>query len=1592
MFSLSHAVVWPFIDLWHNRCTTLFVAATAREGAFDFHEVKGAEERLKSEERAFVSAICLTPKSDKMTRSHQVRRKYNIQDARRQIKRVFQYLKELNHIKTPPVVNSERYEWLFWLDTLPLYPSILRGKDFTNLQLLGVSHDLNQQGLNGDFIIKVSRPNESECPEPGVILKNWLKPGYARVEADPSTFARNTLDVTGGTKEKFEDVPERVRAFEDWINLKRQWETAEKKVLDALGAFEDLFDLYGKIQRESERYQIYAADGILVTHKDGHVIRHPIFLQRIALDFNASVPEFVLRDSQDPPELYSSLLRFLGVDGATLKQIREALQDGHYHPFGGEETSAFLKDIVQRLWRDGKFFNNEIEAREASGSYLYRRPHIFLGLRTFGFPESIEKYIELIPQIEDFPESLLRVIGIDTGAGAERDESETKKIDLLLTKSANAEQERVIHRLEETGAVLVQGPPGTGKSHTIANLIGHLLAQGKNILVTSQTSKALRVVREHVPKSLQSLCVAVLQSDEDNSKQLEESVTGIINYLSSAGSKKLEKQIDTLKEKRDVLKKEYDETRDQLLEAAEEEYRALEPGVPKTLPSEAARWILANSEKNGWIPGPISNRPEPPLHREELETLYAANARISSDDETLLDSRLPEANKLPDPETFAKHFDRATKNKDIDFKSGAEYWSNDDQDETTLKELMRKAGSAAEVFDADQEWVNQFLEIGRQPDEQQKPWYELLDLIDRCCKEIPEKEALVLSHGPKIDSNRTDAENLKICQAIIEHLEAGKKLKGVLSFMHRDWTEFVESSQVDSGKPSKLTHFRALENFMEIRALRDALVQRWNRQVEYLDQNPFGEDGLGKHPEKKMKTASKKIRDAMGWHKHQWGQFQQELIDCGFDWERFIKKTLAQKQEKGGLRTAIENLLLPILEARIEFVQWQGMEKKQDAWVEYLDTFSRKEASYAVIKQFRTGIRRSDFDVYRQAWEKLQHLDDLKDDHRRRKELLEKLRGDASAWVDMLAARKEPHDAGHLPGDPNDAWRHRYWEQLLEERAKIDLDQLQSQLNDLKEEVQDITAEYVEKLSWLAQLNRTGLEQQQALNGWLGLYKKIGKGTGKHVREYKEEAKKTLIKCREAVPVWIMPLSRVVESFDISTTQFDVVIIDEASQCDVLGLVAFALGKEVVVVGDHEQVSPYAVGFGTDQIHELIDEILVDIPNKKLYDAKSSVYDLARQSFGGTIRLLEHFRCVPDIIQFSNQLCYNQEIQSLREASASPFRPALVARYVENGEDEDKINQAEALEIVSLVLALTRFKEYEKSTIGVISMVGTDQALYIDSMLRRRMTVSEYQKRRILCGNGAQFQGDERDVIFVSMVNSPSHNGKPLHLRSRDDAQKVFNVAASRARDQLWVVHSLDPSRDLKTNDLRLKLIEHATNPDGLRSKTIEKSPRKLNSELEREVYEHLVNAQYNVMVGCRVGEFVLDLVVIGEKGNRVAIQCDGDREITREALEASLHRQMTLERLGWNFIRVRGSEFLRHPPEAMKKIERRLRKFEIQPLGQFSSDPEKQEQQKEAQGKELLQHVLERAKMIQTHWKDVPSVSSVIKHSARIDSSEDDT
>ena len=66
-----------------------------------------------------------------------------------------------------------------------------------------------------------------------------------------------------------------------------------------------------------------------------------------------------------------------------------------------------------------------------------------------------------------------------------------------------------------------------------------------------------------------------------------------------------------------------------------------------------------------------------------------------------------------------------------------------------------------------------------------------------------------------------------------------------------------------------------------------------------------------------------------------------------------------------------------------------------------------------------------------------------------------------------------------------------------------------------------------------------------------------------------------------------------------------------------------------------------------------------DIPNAIIYDAQTSIYDIAMTTYH-PLMLKEHFRCVPEIIGYSNWLSYDGKILPLRSASSSNLMPAVV--------------------------------------------------------------------------------------------------------------------------------------------------------------------------------------------------------------------------------------------------------------------------------------------------------------------------------------------
>jgi very-short-patch-repair endonuclease len=628
----------------------------------------------------------------------------------------------------------------------------------------------------------------------------------------------------------------------------------------------------------------------------------------------------------------------------------------------------------------------------------------------------------------------------------------------------------------------------------------------------------------------------------------------------------------------------------------------------------------------------------------------------------------------------------------------------------------------------------------------------------------------------------------------------------------------------------------------------------------------------------------------------------------------------------------------------------------------------------------KEAIRELQPERYAKAYARVAELHNKQNIVRRRRDLLAKLKNAAPDWARSIELREGLHGRCDPPGDPEIAWLWKQFTQELDRRASTDIDALRKELADRSTDLQRLTAELVAHKAWAAQIKRTSLHQRQALQGWKKLMLKVPKGKGIRKPRLLDEARKLMPVCQTAIPVWIMPLSRVVETFDPRANRFDVIIIDEASQADVMSLAALYLGNEIMVVGDHEQVTPAAIGAKLDEVQKLIDEYLTEIPNANLYDGQTSVYDLAGTSYPGMVSLREHFRCAKQIIQFSTHLSYNGKILPLRDTGDVRTKPHCIAFRVSDGSYDGTINENEARWVAALLIACIEQEEYAESTFGVISLVGEEQALRIDQILHTVLPPMEYQRRHIQCGNAAQFQGDERDIVFLSLVDSPPER-PPLTMRGEGYQgvyKKRFNVAASRARDQLWVVHSLDPQRDLKPGDLRLRLIRHAENPDSLDAE-IERKEAQAESEFERQVIQALVREGFDVRPQWKVGAYRIDMVVIsGDK--KVAVECDGDKWHPPEKTVEDIGRQVLLERLGWkNFIRIRGSEYFRAPDKTIRKVVRRL-----QMLGIQASD------HVEADGKtlsELYQRVERRAAELIRQWNDEglgPVVVSFTKTNGR--------
>ena len=1499
--------------------------------------------------------------------------------ARDKLTRVFRYLEALNQHRNPAKRRVDEQLWSLWLHNLPEHPSIKRGAAKPGPSRAKAKEAKSATDDGEGFVLKVQRPALTRPPEPANEIAAWLEAGWE----DPSEDilvrqTREESDAAGNPRiVNFDDDRARSAALQRWKISRDEWAKNEKPARRAMRIFEALYALYGRIDREAERVELVLGDGILSWSRPEGTIYHPILLQRLQLQFNAAVPEFTLSEADYPVELYSALFQSMAdVDGRAIGRCREDLEQGGFHPLMNGSTSGFLKRLVVQLSPRGELIEDAAPDEDQSDPRIGRDPILFLRARNLGFAAAIEGILSDLRVREDLPWSLLNIVGEESPV-AELGEAGTPPdgqyheadAEVLLSKPANPEQVRIAKQLEEYGGVLVQGPPGTGKTHTIGNLVGHLLAQGKSVLVTSHTTKALRMVRHHIVPELRPLCVSLLESDLDSRKQLESAVGSIAERLSRADAGSLEMEAKKLEAERLELLKKLEEIRNQLSDGRADEYRDIVISGKTWAPADAARKVAQEKETLGWIPGPVAAVAPVPLSPGELTDLYRTNVSLSREDESELSGHLPDLHDLPGPEEFEGSLSERNRlsMEDLEFRSdlwlsGAMQGSPEE-----LEVLSASLRQAVEPLSGKEKWKLAAVYAGKYGDAHRVPWDQLVSFVRLVHREAAKSQESFVKHGPHLSDNLSYEDQERIAGEIFAHLDNGGKLGSVTLLTHRAWSQFIEATKVHKIHPRLAEHFLALGRMARLKNLREELSGRWDRQMATLGTPPASE--VGEEIEKTLLQYCDSIEECLSWHNHTWRPLQQQLEDLGFRWEKFLAEQPAVVGADGELvriGKAVNDSLLTILDSRFKKLRLLQLEAEIRDLKARLKLAARVAKSSKATAKLLAAVSDEDSGEYRDAYERLLELKSRQADLDLRRALLSKLESAAPAWAGAIRNRTSVHGRGEPPRDPTAAWTWRQLNDELDRRASISLETLQTKSEKLREQLRRVTVSLIDKRAWSAQARRTSPRQRQALVGWLDTIRRIGKGHGIRVSLLRAEAARKMSECRSAVPVWVMPLSRVVENFDPHITRFDVVIIDEASQSDVMALVALYLGKTVLVVGDHEQVSPSAVGQDLGIIQNLIFQYLPGIPNSDLYDGQISIYDLARQSFGGTTCLVEHFRCVPEIIQFSNMISYDHRIKPLRDASRVQLRPHTIAYRVAGSSRDGKINRQEALGVASLLTAAMEQPEYKKNdagqptTFGVVSLVGDEQALEIDNLLRKHISPDSYELHRLLCGNAAQFQGDERDIVFISLVDTAERG--PLSLRDQELFKQRFNVAASRARDQMWVVHSLSPQNDLKPDDLRRQLIEHAQDPSRLMH-ALEEKEKRTQSPFEREVMKRLVAAGYRVAPHWRVGAFRIDLVVEGD-GRRLAIECDGDRYYPLEKLPQDMDRQAVLERMGWIFARVRGTEFFRNPERAMKPVYDKLQHLEISPNSASPSTSKKAQPLAD-----LIDRVITRAEELRRAW-----------------------
>ena len=1432
-------------------------------------------------------------------------------DKRGNIIALYQYIAEVvKSIKTEKKdIHNE--EWCYFLEELPKHSGI-------TLNYLD-----NKNNLANQKILQVEKLPFLEPLAIDKELLEWISGDWTDYKSPIKLLSEKIIKENDASKVVNISKKEK-EILEKLLKDRKLWVEEQKKIEVVRNLFDTLYNKYLVLDRDSDILELVVANGLVkVPNED---IYYPILLKKVNFSIDTEKNIISITDASDNDFITQELyLNFLAeVENINLDKVfylEDKIVENNIHPISKNDTiKDFFREFIHNLNPRAQFIEDLDKKNKESVITIEWKPILFIRKKDDGKVEAINNIIKDIENGGEIPEYLSELVGV---IGDEKRTIEQVP-DILFTKETNNEQIEIIKSLYSHRAVVVQGPPGTGKTHTIANLLGHFLAEGKNVLITSQTKKALDVLKEKIPTDIQDLCISML---DDDSSDLGNSVESISEKLGYLNLETLKNEYEEIENQRNELKEDIKNIKRKIFNIKYQESHPIIYNNESITLREAGEFLRKNQRELDRIPGIVSSGIPCPINNEDLAFLKSGYKKsVSREEEKEIELGL---NKVSDFWTLEEFKEMLENKKEIMSRldlllKNKKYHINDNLfyiDDKMLIDLdkFKNYSGIDKIIPEDlksiEDWKKDVCIAGTENSGDRKIWLEfikdirrLYDLTNMTKDQLFKKEVVYKD----ID--------VSTAKKLIIGLKKGIERPGFF-FKHRlrkARKQISDKVTINNRILETLYDCNVALEYTTLIELKENTKNTWNI---LMTGNSLLNKSDNKNLYKQLYSYADQMEYLLNWYDREKKTFLHKIENAGFE------KLNINKTEGSPIYVDEVNQIfdfIPSLEELIAIgkiaLEYREVDIKRSEYLVKIENIIKENSNLG--REIKNAILNENIDKYSETLEKLRVLSEKEVLYKKYKDLLHNVKAVANSWGEELENGLFNEKIENI----YNVWRYKQISQKLKELAEKPYFNLQADILEKSEELKKLTTDLVTKKTWYNIIKfieeKDNLAISQALKGWKQTIQKIGKGTGKNTNIHKKNAKEKMLLCQKVVPAWIMPLNKVFDTLNPVENKFDIIIIDEASQSDISSLILLYMAKKIIIVGDDKQVSPSDVGVNIDKINMFRRKYIKGkVANDDLYGIRASLYSIVSTTFQ-PISLREHFRSVPEIIGYSNKTSYDNQILPLRDSNSSILKPAIIDYKVNGRRDEkSKINRVEAETIVSLIEACLAMKEYKNSTFGVISLLGDEQAELIQDLIVKRIPATEIENHKILCGNSASFQGDERDIMFISLVDSSEEN-KSLRLVGEGvegAIRKRYNVAISRAKDQLWIVHSIDKN-NLKEGDLRKELFEYI---DSLKENVFDKTAIEniTASDFENEVARHLSEKNYTVKQKWRVGSYDIDMVAIYDD-KKIAIECDGKTlNHTEEEVIANLEEQEILERCGWEFIRVRASEYFRNPEKAIKDL-----------------------------------------------------------------------